>query len=232
MTQLILIAEDDPHIRDVIDFALCDAGYETVLTEDGKAALNGVRERRPDMAILDVSMPEMDGLDVCRELRKFSDMPVLFLSARDQEVDRILGLELGGDDYVTKPFSPRELVARVKVILKRGRQSETAETGSVNFGDLYLDSDQRICTFQRNAIDLTGTEFNILHVLIKRPGVVFTRAQLLELAWPDNLHVSDRTIDSHVRNLRAKLKQAGCEEAIRTVHALGFQLNIALGKSS
>ncbi len=227
MKKRILIADDEPHIRDIIDFALQNAGLDTVLVEDGVQAIATFQHDLTDLIILDVGMPNMDGLEVCRTIRKISDCPILFLSARDEEVDRIVGLEIGGDDYVTKPFSPRELVARVNAILKRVGGSKPAIPTSEVFthGIVTLDKGRHSVGVGGNIVDLTATEFDILCVLITRPSQVYSRTTLLDRAWPENIHVSDRTIDSHVRNLRSKMREAGCQNAVRTVHGVGFQLD-------
>src|SRR5262249_269580 len=154
-----------------------------------------------ELVILDIGMPEMDGLEVCREIRKTSDTPILFLSARDEEIDRILGLEIGGDDYVTKPFSPRELVARVNAILLPARGGGRAEAKTRSHGALAIDPDARTAIFHGKDISLTALEFDILKTLLARPGFVFTRELILDSAYPGNIHVADRTIDSHVRNI-------------------------------
>ena len=231
MSKTILIADDDPHILEVIDYALSNAGFDTLAAKNGTLVLDLFNRKQPDLIVLDVGMPEMDGLEVCRQIRRTSQCPILFLSARDEEVDRIVGLEIGGDDYVTKPFSPRELVARVNAILKRSVVAAPHDEALVlEFGVIALDSARRICRVGDVAPDLTATEFNILFTLMRRPGIVFNREQLLDSAWSDNIHVSDRTIDSHVRNLRAKLRDAGCADAIRTVHGIGFQLDRCSGE--
>ncbi len=227
MSKRVLIVDDDPHIRDVIVFALEKAEYETVMAKDGADAIAAFEKYAPDLIVLDVGLPEFDGLEVCRRIRRTSEVPILFLSARDEEIDRIIGLEIGGDDYVTKPFSPRELVARVGIILKRANYANVAAVTETDFryGLLHLDAERRAVTIDDLPVELTGTEFDILHVLMRRPGVVFNRKQILDNAWADNIHVSDRTIDSHMRNLRAKLRGGGCPDAIRTVHGVGFQLD-------
>lgn len=226
MTHKILVVDDDPHIRDIICFALEKAGMKPIVAQDGVEALQRFDAEAPSLVVLDIGMPEMDGLEVCRRLRKSSDTPILFLSARDDEIDRVLGLEIGGDDYVTKPFSPRELTARVAAILRRGpaRAAAAERTEALRRGALMLDIDSRAVEFAGDAIVLTAIEFEILRTLMARPNFVFTRAQILDAAYPDNLHVSDRTIDSHVRNIRAKLAGAGCDSAIETVHGVGFKL--------
>jgi len=222
----ILVVDDDPHIMDVICFALKKAEHPYLTANDGKEALDKFSNHNPDLIILDIGLPEMDGLEVCREVRKTSDTPILFLSARDDEIDRILGLEIGGDDYVTKPFSPRELMARINVILKRTTQKAVVETGEglLSKGDLSLDAEHRSVQVNGSGINLTAIEFNILKTVLARPRMAFTRDQIMTAAWPDNVHVSERTIDSHVRNLRSKLSDAGCNDVIETVHGIGFRL--------
>lgn len=221
----ILIADDDPGIREVTAFALDKAGMQTVLARDGAEALDLFGQYRPDLVILDIGMPEIDGLGVCQEIRKTASTPVLFLTARDDEIDRVLGLEIGGDDYVTKPFSPRELVARVKVILRRTAQQGAAETPeTLSRGHLVLDCALYEAAFEGAPLALTALEFAILKALVARPEQVFTRAQIMAAAYGPSIHVSDRTIDSHIRNIRAKLAKAGCKDAIRTVHSIGFRI--------
>ena len=226
----ILIVDDDPHIRDVIDYALTSAGFSIRTAENGIEALQEIESKEPALVVLDVGMPEMDGFECCRQVRKRSGVPILFLSARDEEIEKIVGLEIGGDDYVTKPFSPRELVARVKAILKRVPSPATVpgDGGHVSVGQIQLCAEARTCAVSGRLVDLTKTEFDILAQLMVRPGVVCSRSVLLDSAWGVNIHVSDRTIDSHVRNLRGKLRDAGCGGAIRTVHGVGFQLSQCL----
>jgi two-component system OmpR family response regulator len=223
----ILVVDDDPHIRDVISFALEKAGMTTETARDGGEALTLFKRRPPDMIILDVGMPDTDGLAVCREIRKSSDIPILFLSARDEEIDRIIGLEIGGDDYVTKPFSPREMVTRVNVILRRAAAtaaSPTREETPLSHGALTLRPMQHVAEFDGRPLDLTAIEFAILKVFLARGAIVFSRDQIMTAAYGANINVSDRTIDSHIRNIRAKLASAGCDSVIETVHAVGFRL--------
>ncbi|HMB75267.1 MAG TPA: response regulator transcription factor [Kiloniellaceae bacterium] len=226
MKKRILIADDDSHIRDVIEYALAAAGFETFSCGDGTSALSLFRTMHPDLIVLDVGMPELDGLQVCREIRKISCCPILFLSARDEEIDRVLGLEIGGDDYVTKPFSPRELVARVNVIFRRSNNKQLVgcEGDILQYGTICLEPATRSVRVEDDELRLTSTEFEILKLLMRQPGVVYSRSDILDQAYPENVHVSDRTIDSHVRNLRAKLRDAGYADAIHTLHGVGFQL--------
>jgi two-component system OmpR family response regulator len=227
LTHRILVVDDDQHIREVICVALRKAGMVAQEARDGKEALSRFAADPPALIVLDVGMPELDGLEVCRQIRKSSDVPILFLSARDEEIDRVLGLEIGGDDYVTKPFSPRELVARVNVILRRGapRQHDPERAGNVLMrGDLTLDPLQHTVAFGGCGVTLTALEFDILKALLTRPSVVFSREQIMTAAYQMNIQVSDRTIDSHIRNIRAKLAAEGCDNAVDTVHGVGFRL--------
>lgn len=227
MVHRILVADDDPHIREVICFALEKAGMVTDIAADGIAALRQFERKTPDLVVLDIGMPEMDGLEVCRELRKKSTVPILFLSARDDEIDRILGLEIGGDDYVTKPFSPRELASRVNVILRRVRSVPVADTSAtipMIHGRLSLDPGRRSAAFGGKEIDLTSIEFSIVKSLLARPAHVLTRNHIMDASHAANVHVSDRTVDSHIRNIRAKFAAAGCNDVIETVHGVGFRL--------
>src|SRR5260370_15960449 len=195
--------------------------------QDGKEALRQFDRNVHELVVLDIGMQEMDGMEVCCQIRKTSDTPILFLSARDEEIDRILGLEIGGDDYVTKPFSPRELVARVNAILRRARNAPAPTTTAakeMNHGGLAIDPDARTASFLDAPVSLTALEFAILRTLLARPGFVFTRELILDAAYAGNIHVADRTIDSHVRNIRAKMAVAGCDSVIETVHGVRFQL--------
>jgi two-component system OmpR family response regulator len=216
----ILVADDDPHIRSVLCFALGREGFATVEAADGAAALAAIAREKPDLVLLDIVMPEMDGTEVCRRLRRDSTLPVIFLSSRDEELDRILGLELGGDDYVTKPFSPREVVARVRAVLRRGKEA-APETRLVR-GNLALDADRFDVTWDGTKVELTVTEFAILRALAAAPGRVLTRDALMDVAYPDRRVVSDRTMDSHIRHIRAKFAALGADP-IGTVHGLGYR---------
>lgn len=227
MAHRILIVDDEGHIREVIRVALKKAGMDVIEARDGREALSRVAADKPDLIVLDIGMPEFDGLDVCREIRKTSDVPILFLSARDEEIDRILGLEIGGDDYVTKPFSPRELVARVNVILRRlsPRNGEAkAGPAALMQGRLLIDPEQHVASFAGTPLKLTAIEFGILRAFLSRPTSVFNREQLMRAAYQLNIQVSDRTIDSHIRNIRAKLAALACDNVIETIHGVGFKL--------
>jgi len=222
----ILVVDDDAHIREVVRFALEKADFRVEEAADGRAALDAFANGGADLVVLDILMPEMDGLEVCRELRRDSEVPILFLSSRDEEVDRVLGLELGADDYVVKPFSPRELVARVKGILRRAGRSVLAspEPGEVvDRGRLRLDVDRHRCTWDGEEVNLTVTEFGLLHSLTGMPGKVYTRDELVERSYGAGHHITDRTVDSHVRRIRKKFKELG-GEPVETVYGLGYRL--------
>ncbi len=225
MAKSILVVDDDPHILEVISFALERAGFALTAAKDGKQALEKFQSSDPDLIVLDISLPEMDGLDVCREIRKTSAVPILFLSSRDEEIDRIIGLEIGGDDYVSKPFSPRELVARIKAILKRTAPVEqTAEPDTLKVGGVSLWPDQHRVEFSGVPVDLTATEFQMVRAFLRRPQIVRDRNAIIDAAYADNIHVSDRTVDSHIRHIRLKFQEAGCDSIIETVHGVGYKL--------
>jgi two-component system OmpR family response regulator len=231
-SDLILIVDDDPHIREVVRFALQTAGFQTAEAADGREALSLFRQISPALLVLDIVMPEMDGTDVCRAIRAESTVPIVFLSSRDEEVDRIVGLELGGDDYVTKPFSPRELVARVKAVLRRTADKTEREKRSsgqavqanfVQHNKLKLDLDRFEAYWGDRLVALTVTEFNIVRALLGYPGKVFTRDELMSKAYSVDTVVTDRTIDSHVRRVRQKFAKVG-GDPVETVHGLGYKL--------
>jgi two-component system OmpR family response regulator len=194
--------------------------------QDGKQALVQFKNQKPDLIILDIGMPELEGTDVCKIIRHKSQVPLIFLLARDEEIDRILGLELGADDYITKPFSSRELVARVKTILRRANisQSDSASSSEINHGLLFINSDTREVKWHNKPLELTATEFQMLMTMAKRPGHVFSRELLMDGSYSHNISVSDRTIDSHLRRIRNKFKGAG-GEPIDTVHGVGYRIN-------
>jgi two-component system OmpR family response regulator len=225
MPRTILIADDDPHIREILVFCLEKAGFRVIQAADGAAALQAFERDHPDLLVLDIGMPEMDGLEVCRHVRRSSDMPILFLSSRDEEIDRVVGLELGGDDYVTKPFSPRELVARVQAILKRARAeaSATPTTAPLSRGGLSIDPEGYAASWNGAPVALTHTEFLLLATLLRHPAKVYPRDQLMDGVYRDGI-VSDRTIDSHIRRIRQKFAEAGAANIVETMHGVGYKL--------
>lgn len=231
----ILIVDDDPAIRDVVSFALARAGFATSHAADGRAALDRFAAEGADLVVLDVILPELDGIEVCRALRRTSQVPILFLSSMDEEVDRIVGLEIGGDDYLAKPFSPRELVARVRAVLRRLTPqpslapppvpSETcgAPTATLQHGRLVIDLDSLRARWDGQEVLLTATELGILRTLLARPGRVFSRDELMDRAYTTERVVNDRTIDSHVRRVRAKFASVGAAP-IETLPGFGYRL--------
>ncbi len=231
--KIILIADDDPNILQVTGFAMRKAGYDVRLAKDGQQALEIFKNEKPDLVVLDILMPEMDGTDVCTKIRTESKVPIIFLSSKDDEIDRIIGLELGGDDYVTKPFSPRELVARVKAVLRRSATLpgttdpvyySNENNQMIEHGHLKLDLDGYRAFWRGKEVILTATEFGLLRTIIAHPGKVYTRDELMARAYESDNIVSDRTIDSHVRNLRDKFSAVG-GNPIETVHGIGYKLS-------
>lgn len=236
MSQTVLVVDDDPHIRQLLVFALEKAGLATREADDGEAALAAVGESAPDLVILDINMPKLNGLDVCRRLRAQGELPILFLSSRDDEIDRVLGIELGGDDYVVKPFSPREVVARVQAILRRARgpaaPQAPAANGLLNHGRLTLDPDSWTARWGDQEAPLTVTEFTILKTLMGAPSRVFTRDAIIDRLHGPGFAITDRTIDSHVRNLRGKFASLGGHDVIETRAGVGYRLGACLGQAA
>ena len=227
MPRTILIVDDDPHIRQLLVFALAKAGLDTIEAEDGEAALAIAAAHAPDLIVLDITMPRMDGIEACRRLRAAGDVPILFLSSRDDEIDRILGIELGADDYVTKPFSPREVVARIMAILRRVAARPPAVAGiaaALSHGRLTLDPDGWQAGWAGVPVPLTATEFGILRTLMAMPSRVFGRDAIIDRLHGPGFAVTDRTIDSHVRNLRAKFARVGGSDVIETRAGIGYRL--------
>jgi len=218
MPKKILIVDDEPQIVEICSDYLKAAGYETVTASNGAQGLSLARHEKPDLIVLDLMMPEMDGLDVCREIRRESNVPIIMLTARVEETDKLIGLELGADDYITKPFSPRELVARVRVVLRR--VTSTPESDVIRVGEVELDRAHYEVHLPDKIIPLTSTEFEILAALMSQPGRIFSRAQLLTATHGITFESLERAIDSHIRNLRRKLEPA---ELIVTVHGIGYK---------
>jgi two-component system OmpR family response regulator len=230
---LILVTDDDGHIREIVRFALEQAGHTVAEAADGAEAWDKLQRQDFDLIVLDVLMPEVDGLELCRRVRARSTVPIVFLSSRDEELDRILGLELGADDYITKPFSPRELVARVKAALRRyeeiraltqqrGGEPSTASRIIAHAG-LNMDPTRHECSFEGAPVVLTVTEFGLLLSLLRQPGRVYSRQQLVEQAYGSDHYISERTVDSHIRRVRQKLQRAGAD-LIETVYGLGYRM--------
>lgn len=217
----ILIVEDEPAIADTLIYALETENFSVTHVTTGQEGLNHFDQHTPDFAVLDIGLPDLTGFDLCRQIRTFSQVPILFLTARDSEIDQVLGLELGADDYVTKPFSPRTVVARIRAIMRRGKAPEKP-TSTL----LHHDDDTMCIKCCGHVLDLTAHEYKLLAILLGQPGRVFTREQLLEQAWHDPGSAMDRTIDAHIKSLRAKLREHSSEaaETIQTRRGLGYTL--------
>lgn len=218
----VLIVEDEPKLAALLADYLRAAGYASEILIDGNAVAATVRANPPALVLLDLMLPGKDGLEVCRELRSFSDVPIIMVTARVEEIDRLLGLELGADDYICKPFSPREVVARVKAILRRiERSSSASATG------LVIDEASYRATLDGQPLELTPVEFRLLKTLADMPGRVYTRDQMLDKLYDDHRVVTDRTVDSHVKNLRRKLEQVRPEQdLIRSIYGVGYRLEL------
>lgn len=220
---VILVVDDDPHIRDMLRIALGRAGFDARFARNGIEGERAVRTEAPDLVILDIGMPEKDGIALCRSLRAETEVPIIFLTARDDEIDRVLGLEMGADDYVTKPFSPRELVARIRAVLKRTGPAVETRT-ALRHGALTLWPEAHRCEAGGQVVALTATEIAILSRLMSHPAQVLSRPRLVDAVWGEGMPVSDRTLDSHLRNLRAKLAEVGIRNAVDTLHGVGLRM--------
>ncbi len=228
--QTVLVVDDEAHIVETLRLYLERDGFRVVAAYDGRAALELAERENPDLVILDLMLPELSGLDVCRTIRSRSQVPIIMLTARSEEVDKLVGLELGADDYVTKPFSPREVAARVRAVLRRAAPSAgAAPSQQLAIGDLRIDLDRHEVRCRDALISLTPTEFRLLATLAGQPGRVYSRAQLVEAAQGYEFDGYDRTIDTHIKNLRRKLSdRPGCR--IVTVHGLGYKLEERAGE--
>ncbi|MCG5260163.1 two-component system response regulator CreB [Cupriavidus gilardii] len=229
----ILVVDDEPAIADTIVYALRTEGMQVQHCALGSDAIARLRAQPVDLVILDVGLPDLNGFEVCRTLRTFSDVPVIFLTARHEEIDRVVGLEIGADDYVVKPFSPRELAARVRVILRRmrgrgeGAAPVPAQQATQEAAPPFVhDRDGARLAYRGQWLDLTRYEYRLLALLADHPGRIYSRAQLMDLVWDDALDTSDRTVDTHVKTLRAKLRAAGDDDPIRTHRGMGYSLAI------
>lgn len=228
---VIALVDDDRNILTSVSIALQAEGYVTRIYSDGETALKALLENPPDLAVFDIKMPKMDGLELLARVREHSAMPVIFLTSKDDEADEERGLELGADDYIAKPFSPRLLIARIRAILRRARpgggSSEAADSEpaapSITRGRLYMDPARHHVTWEGNPVSLTVTEFLILEALAARPGVIKSRNQLMDAAYPDDVFVDDRTVDSHIKRMRRKFRQVDRTfEAIETLYGAGY----------
>jgi DNA-binding response OmpR family regulator len=217
--------DDEQSITELLAYNLQRNGFQVSVAEDGPQALRMAQTERPDLVVLDLMLPGLDGLDVCRHLRRESSVPIIILTARDEEVDRVVGLELGADDYVTKPFSVRELVARIKAVLRRTATEETSRAGTRRVGPLEIDALSREARLGGNPLPLARLEFDLLETLARHPGQVLSREQLLDQVWGYDFYGDTRAVDSVVKRLRAKLREAGnAPDLISTVRGIGYRL--------
>lgn len=234
--QTIALVDDDQNILTSVSIALEAEGYRVETYTDGASALDGLLARPPQLAVFDIKMPRMDGMELLRRLRQKSDLPVIFLTSKDEEIDELFGLKMGADDFITKPFSQRLLVERVKAILRRGGSRETvaknkSEDGPQTIlerGHLSMDQERHVCAWKGAHVTLTVTEFLILSSLAQRPGVVKSRDSLMDAAYEDQIYVDDRTIDSHIKRLRKKFKLVDQEfNMIETLYGVGYRFREA-----
>jgi two-component system, OmpR family, alkaline phosphatase synthesis response regulator PhoP len=230
----ILVVDDEPKITDLVRDYLVRSGFTVWTAGDGRAALAAAREKKPDLILIDLGLPDMDGLDVTRSIRRESGVPVIVLTARDEETDKILGLELGADDYVTKPFSPKELVARVRAVLRRSEASkESAPTDVLRAGDLLIDLARHRVLINDREVELTATEFELLATMARQPGRVFTRAQLLDAIHGISFETFERAIDSHIKNLRHKIESDPRQpRRLLMIYGVGYKLSDTPGDES
>jgi two-component system response regulator VicR len=228
MSQRILVVDDEPAVLDLLVYNLNKAHYEVLTADNGRDALRLVRDSMPDLILLDLMLPEVDGLDVCRELRRSSQVPIIMITARDEEVDRVVGLELGADDYVCKPFSVRELLARIKAVLRRASGETNEGLATTHFtgpGGLSLKIDEREAWVEATLLDLSRLEFDLLHTLLAHTGRVLSREQLLQQVWGYDYPGDDRAVDSAIKRLRAKLRAANpYADGITAVRGVGYKL--------
>jgi two-component system response regulator VicR len=228
MQTTILVVDDEQAVTDLLEYNLKKAGYRVLTAAEGHSALRLARESRPDMILLDVMIPGMDGLDVCRELRKTHNIPVIMITARGEEVDRVVGLELGADDYICKPFSVRELMARIKAVLRRATIGEGGRLEPALLhgpGGLTINLEARVVTVGATTLTLTKLEFGVLEALVRNTSRVLTREHLLELVWGYDFAGGDRAVDSTVKRLRARLRSASPEaDGIETVRGIGYRM--------
>ena len=218
----VTLVEDEPSIADTVIYALESEGYAVQWKSSGREAIEQVRADSPDIVILDIGLPDLNGFEVFRQIRGFTQVPVIFLTARNEEIDRVTGLEIGADDYIVKPFSPRELTARVRAVLRRTR-SAGAENSDASHGPFVIDEPSWTISYDSQALDLTRHEFRLLSILVRSPGQIYSRDQLLDLVWDAPEHRLDRTIDTHIKNIRAKLRAIdAAADPIKTKRGVGY----------
>ncbi len=219
MSEKVLIVEDEPKLAELMLEYLSASGFEASILNNGTDVVPWTREHKPDLVLLDIMLPGRNGMEICREVRAFSSVPIIMVTARVEEIDRLLGLELGADDYICKPFSPREVVARVKAVLRRTRDGQTVQAQG-----LVLNQDRYRATLHGRDLELTAVEFKLLQLLMEHPGRIYGRQQIMEKIYPDDRFVSDRTIDSHIKKLRRKIEAADPRATfIQSVYGVGYK---------
>lgn len=228
--QEILVVEDEPKIAQLLKEYLSNAGYKVSVLNNGTGVIDVIKQTPPDCLILDVMLPGKNGLDICKEVRQFSALPIVLITARIDEIDRLLGLELGADDYICKPFSPREVVVRIRNILRRvslasqPEKENMAVKGEIEYRDLSLNLERFQCVWRGENIPLTAVEFRMLYAMATRPGCIFSRDQLMDSAYTDTRVVSDRTIDTHIKNLRKKISENIPNDLIHSIYGVGYKV--------
>lgn len=223
----VIVVEDEPKIARLVADYLENDGFQVTVLHDGTSAVERVKDQQPDFLIIDLMLPGKDGLTICKEVRQFSSVPIMMLTAKTDEIDRLVGLELGADDYVCKPFSPREVLSRVRAILRRVQGPPVSfQDNKITYRSVTINEDRYECVVSGQNIDLTPVEFRMLKALLTRPGHVYSREKLIDLAYEDNRVVSDRTIDTHVKNLRRKIAGAlGETELIQSIYGVGYKID-------
>ena len=225
MSEKIILIDDDSNILMSVSLSLRAEGWEVESFTDSEKGLIALQRNKPDIAILDIKMPRLDGMQVLQQLRNFSDLPVIFLTSKDDELDEAIGLRMGADDYITKPFSQKLLIERIRAVLRRGSLKDSNQSNQlIKRGDLSLDPDRHLCKWKEDEIRLTVTEFLILHSLALRPGLVKNRDQLIDIAYGETIYVDDRTIDSHIKRMRRKFRIIDKEfDSIETLYGVGYR---------
>ncbi len=230
MSENIILVDDDRNILISVSMVLEAEGFKVETFNDGEAGLTAILDRKPDLVVLDVKMPRMDGIEVLSKLREHSNVPVIFLTSKDDEVDQVIGLRMGADDYITKPFSQRLLIERIKVLLRRREVGNNADQNSgaikqcIEYGDLVLDDSRHLCSWKKQPLNLTVTEYLLVKSLAERPGHVRNRDQLIDMAYGENIYVDDRTVDSHIKRVRKKFKKVDEEfDRIETLYGIGYR---------
>ncbi|MBK6895863.1 MAG: response regulator transcription factor [Alphaproteobacteria bacterium] len=230
MVHKVTLIDDDLNITASVAMVLESEGFNVESYSDGESGLDAVTRKGTDLVVLDIKMPRMDGMEVLKKIREFSEVPVIFLTSKDDEIDQLLGLRMGADDYITKPFSQRLLIERIRVLLRRQdlKKSDGSENNHIVYGDIELDEARHLCTWKKRPVNLTVTEFLLVKSLVTRPGHVRTRDQLIDMAYGENIYVDDRTVDSHIKRIRNKFKKVDDSfDQIETLYGVGYRIKEA-----